>query len=96
MKKMIKAAAFKSLELGKKKFFRNKLNAAMTAFMACLFVAGSARAEVDTTSIDGVVTDAGTWIAYGVTSFLGVLGAGLTIVAASWVYRKIKSAIRAN
>lgn len=97
MKKVMKSAARKSRELGKKKFFHlSKLNAATFAIMACLVMANSARAEIDTTALSDVVADCTAWIAYGVTTFMTLLGTGLTIVAASWVYRKVKSAIRAN
>ena len=97
MKKMQKAARRKMREFGKKMYFAKcRIEAAAVAVIALLMIAGSAHAEVNTASLDVVVTDCTTWIAYGVTSFLTLLGAGLTIVAASWVYKKVKGAIRSN
>lgn len=97
MKKMKKAAQRKMSEFGKKMYFAKcRLNAGMVAVLTCLLIAGSAHAAVDTSALDAVVADCGTWIAYGITSFLTLLGAGLTIVAASWVYKKVKGAIKSN
>ncbi len=85
MKKMIKSAG---------SFLRKHVSAFVVG--AGLLVGANANAAVDTTTFDTVVTDCGTWIAYGVTTFITLLGTGLTIVAASWVYRKVKRAISAN
>lgn len=60
-----------------------------------LGVVAPAQAVIDTTEVAVISADAGSWIAYGVTTFLSLLGAGLTIVAGAWVYRKIKHGIGA-
>jgi hypothetical protein len=74
----------------------NKINKMiLTVALMLLGITVSVHAEVDTTALDSIVSDCAAWITYGVTGFLTLVGAGLTIVGASWVYRKVKKGLNA-
>jgi hypothetical protein len=62
---------------------------------AALALAINSMADVDTTAMDLIKSDAETWISYGVSAAIGMIGLGLGYVGARWAYRKIKGGISA-
>jgi hypothetical protein len=79
----------------KRKIVMKKRTAVKLIGFAIVASGQMAHAAADTSALETLSTDAGTFIAYGVTAFLALLGGGLAITAGRWVYGKIKGGISA-